>query len=85
MLLLETAIFYLLLGITVAAAVYLRGETGNDSGYQLVAACLFWPLFVPTLLSSSEKDAESQAPPALPDDSQRRCALGCNLASGSGA
>ena len=49
MLLLETAIFYLLLGGTVAVAVYMRGRsgTGISLGLQMVAACLFWPLFVP--------------------------------------
>jgi chromosome segregation ATPase len=59
MLLVETAIFYLLLGGTVAVAVYIRGGTGNAAalGLQLVAACLFWPLFVPMLLSESPDDS----------------------------
>jgi hypothetical protein len=58
MLLAETAIFYLLLGGAVAAAVYIRGRTDDPigTGLQLAAACLFWPLFVPMLLSPSVAD-----------------------------
>lgn len=61
MLRVETAIFYLLLGATVAVAVYIRGRTGPrlGTGLQMAAACLFWPLFVPMLLSESADDAAS--------------------------
>ena len=56
MLLVETAIFYLLLGVAVAVAVYIRRD--NGSGFaawcQTIAACLFWPLFVPLLLSAPD-------------------------------
>jgi len=54
MLLVETAIFYLLLGSAVAVAVYVRGrgEPGLVAGLQTLGACLFWPLFVPMLLSA---------------------------------
>jgi hypothetical protein len=54
MLLVETAIFYLLLGSAVAVAVYVRGrgEPGLVVGLQTLGACLFWPLFVPMLLSA---------------------------------
>jgi hypothetical protein len=61
MLLVETAIFYLLLGGAVAAAVYIRGDSGRGFavGLQMAAACLFWPLFVPMLLAPSiDNDAE---------------------------
>jgi hypothetical protein len=67
MLLVETAIFYLLLGSAVAVAVYLRSEddTSIGIGFQTFAACLFWPLFVPMLLNTSEHDsAASKNPPA---------------------
>jgi DNA repair exonuclease SbcCD ATPase subunit len=59
MLLVETAIFYLLLGGAVAVAVYIRSQTGNSVavGLQMAAACLFWPLFVPVLLSPSADEA----------------------------
>jgi hypothetical protein len=70
MLLVETAIFYLLLGGTVAVAVYIRSRTGNTIaiGLQIAAACLFWPLFVPMLLSPSPDDvAASSKSPESPD------------------
>jgi hypothetical protein len=59
MLLAETAILYLLLGVSVAVAVYLRGgeSAGIATGFQMICACLFWPLFVPMLLNNSEQDA----------------------------
>jgi hypothetical protein len=75
MLLVETAIFYLLLGAAVATAVYLRGASGGGirTGFNVVAACLFWPLYVPVLLApvKSEKHATVQAasPPADVQDS----------------
>jgi hypothetical protein len=58
MLLAETAIFYLLLGATVAVAVYMRGHGGGriGIGLQMASACLFWPLFVPMLLSGPTED-----------------------------
>ncbi len=64
MLLIETTIFYLLLGAGVAVAVYLRGcsEPTLTVGMQIAAACLFWPLFVPMLLSPSEELADSTNP-----------------------
>src|SRR5436853_4946256 len=74
MLLVETAIFYLLLGGPVAVAVYIRSGTGNSVavGLQLAAACLFWPLFVPMLLSestvgSSERKEPPESNPAQQD------------------
>ena len=57
MLLVETAIFYLLLGVAVAVAVYIRGRTADDSAIllQTAAACMFWPLFVPMLLRADNR------------------------------
>ena len=68
MLLVETAIFYLLLGGAVAAAVYIRSQTGNSVavGLQMAAACLFWPLFVPVLLSPSPEEATANGNSAEP-------------------
>jgi hypothetical protein len=62
MLLLETAIFYLLLGATVATAVYIRGRGAGTFTFalQVAAACVFWPLFVPTLLSQSAAESASE-------------------------
>lgn len=53
MLLVETAIFYLLIGAAVAVATYVRARTNDESTMllQAAAACLFWPLFVPMLLA----------------------------------
>ncbi|MCI0334054.1 MAG: hypothetical protein L0228_12620 [Planctomycetes bacterium] len=64
MLLLETTIFYLLLGVTVAVAVYIRGDGRMDvnAALQLVAACVFWPLFVPMLLATDEASTASRSP-----------------------
>jgi hypothetical protein len=60
MLLLETAIFYLLIGVTVAVAAYLRGDGAMGVGvaFQLFAVCAFWPLFVPGLLAREEAEAK---------------------------
>jgi hypothetical protein len=58
MLLVETAIFYLLIGAAVAVAVYLRGTDGQGvrANFDVVAACLFWPLFLPVLLAPARAD-----------------------------
>src|SRR5262245_41437252 len=65
MLLVETAIFYLLLGAAVAVAVYRRGsgEPGVVVGLRTAGACLFWPLFVPTLLSNPAHEADEATEP----------------------
>jgi hypothetical protein len=72
MLLVETAIFYLLIGAAVAVAVYVRGRGEPEgvtgiapavvTGLQVGGACLFWPLFVPMLLSApaGEPSAKSE-------------------------
>jgi hypothetical protein len=66
MLLAETAIFYLLLGVCVAAAVYIRSDdsAGVGPALQTVGACLFWPLFLPALLSSVDEAASTPGPAA---------------------
>jgi hypothetical protein len=73
MLLVETAIFYLLLGGAVATAVYIRGRTGNPVavGMQMGVACLFWPLFVPMLLSEAPVDSGEQTESVAPDRAQQ--------------
>jgi hypothetical protein len=66
MLLVETAIFYVLLGAAVAAAVYIRGGASPPVvvGLQMAGACLFWPLFVPMLLSGSADESAPRTKPA---------------------
>jgi hypothetical protein len=73
MLLVETAIFYLLLGTAVAAAVYIRGRTQSPVavGLQMGAACLFWPLFVPMLLSETPCDSGERADIVTTDAAQK--------------
>jgi hypothetical protein len=62
MLLVETAIFYLLIGGAVAVATYVRGRTTDESTLllQATAACLFWPLFVPMLLAPTTNESQEQ-------------------------
>jgi hypothetical protein len=45
----ESLLFYLLIGVAVAAAVVISGE--RREVLQPVAAAIFWPLFIPILLS----------------------------------
>ena len=73
MLLVETAIFYLLLGATVAVAVYIRGRNcpAIVIGLQMLAACLFWPLFVPMLLAESAESSATRANPPEPAPSHQ--------------
>lgn len=55
MLLIETAIFYVLFGLVVAVASYLRcGAT-----FELVAATFFWPFYLPMLLAAGEDAGEA--------------------------
>jgi chromosome segregation ATPase len=73
MLLVETAIFYLLLGAAVAAAEYLRvaGDARLALGLQLVGACLFWPLFLPMLLSPVANDMNAATKKPEPNPGER--------------
>jgi hypothetical protein len=68
MLLVETAIFYLLFGAAVATAVYLRGNSGGRirAGFDVANACLFWPLFVPVLLAPVKSETQAIAQAARP-------------------
>jgi hypothetical protein len=57
-LLLETAIFYGLIGCGVAVAIYIRGDARNRLATLATSACavVFWPLFVPMLLATAPAD-----------------------------
>src|SRR6188768_559466 len=72
MLLVETAIFYLLIGAAVAVAKYVRDRTTDEAAVMLqaFAACLFWPLFVPMLLAPNTNDVQEQ-PRAISENKQQ--------------
>jgi hypothetical protein len=55
MLLIETAIFYVLLGLVVAVAYYLRG----GATVELAAVPFFWPFYLPLLLAAGEDAGET--------------------------
>lgn len=64
-----TLILYLMCGAGVAAAVFLRDDAPRgERAFKLIAAWLFWPLFVPSLLATPVPPARSAAsrkdPPA---------------------
>ena len=58
--------FYLVIGLAVAAADYLGGAGGSEIGSLLrgATAAVFWPLFLPLLLSRSESPTGEKAPVA---------------------
>jgi hypothetical protein len=68
MLLLETAIFYLLIGAAVAMAVYLRCDARGGAGvtFAVPAAVFFWPLFVPGLLAAGAGTDAGASPTHVP-------------------
>jgi hypothetical protein len=70
----ESLLFYLLIGLAVAAAVVIAGE--RREFLQPVAAAIFWPLFVPILLSRRvvNESVEHDERPATgdPDDALAR-------------
>ena len=49
----ETLLFYLLIGLGVAAAVLVGGDhrSARDNAFRSVTAVLFWPLYLPVLLA----------------------------------
>ncbi|MBI3463204.1 MAG: hypothetical protein HY000_09115 [Planctomycetes bacterium] len=59
----ETIVFYGVIGVAVAVAVYLR-DGADDSGqrtFRVVTAVLFWPLYLPVLLSQPQTQPNSPA------------------------
>jgi hypothetical protein len=73
MLLIETAIFYVLFGVVVAVANYLRGGMVVESA----TATLFWPFYLPLLLAGKGEDgaALSGKPPVESEGAGERDAL----------
>jgi hypothetical protein len=66
MLLVETAIFYGVIGLGVAAAVYVREESGSGAAAAMLAV-FFWPIYIPLLLSRSTAEAETERPQRPPE------------------
>lgn len=70
----ESLLFYLLIGLAIAATVVIGGE--RREFLQPVAAAIFWPLFVPILLSrrAANQNVEHYERPASgePDDALAR-------------
>lgn len=66
----ETLAFYLLVGLGVAGAAYLTDNRPGRlrRGFSLVAAALFWPLFVPILLAARAGQTQPAATAAPADD-----------------
>ncbi|MBI3462993.1 MAG: hypothetical protein HY000_08020, partial [Planctomycetes bacterium] len=66
-----TIVFYLLVGLSVAVAVFLAddGRKAKDSPFRVGTAVLFWPLYLPILLAGrSPERCESAEPGAPPRD-----------------
>ncbi len=65
-----TAIFYGLVGAGVAAAIFVSDSTGSryERLFQVLAAFLFWPLYLPLLLSPTSPSAPPPQSPAAPSD-----------------
>ncbi len=57
----QTIVFYLLVGMSVSLAVFLKdnGSSNANRLFQAVTSCLFWPLYLPILLSSQTGTATS--------------------------
>jgi hypothetical protein len=68
----QTQILYVVVGTGVAGAVYLTERAGSRRArwFLVATAVLFWPLYLPALLSSARSGTGDslQAPPASPDE-----------------
>lgn len=67
----ESVIFYVVVGLAVAVAVYMHDDAGGaDRTFRVATAVFFWPLYLPVLLARPQPElrprAESLA--AEPDD-----------------
>jgi hypothetical protein len=68
----ETLVFYLLVGVAVAVAMFLVDgrQTASRTGFLLLTSVLFWPLYLPLLLSArTARDAAGEpASKTVPDE-----------------
>ena len=60
-----TMIFYLLIGLGVATAVFLAGsrQGGGSTTIRVVTALVFWPLYLPILLSKTRPEPSPETAP----------------------
>jgi hypothetical protein len=60
----QTLVLYLVVGLGVAGAVYLSAATRRkaEMWLQALLAVLFWPVFLPMLLNSSERSEPADSP-----------------------
>jgi hypothetical protein len=71
----ETFVFYLFIGLAVAVAMFLQEDrrTLAYTSFLCVSAVLFWPLYLPLLLSArSARAAHSESPGAAAPDEMAR-------------
>jgi len=59
----QTVVFYLLVGLGVAAAVFLKedNKTKCQRLFQTTTSCLFWPVYLPILLGSQDQSDSGRA------------------------
>ncbi|MFN0197587.1 MAG: hypothetical protein ACKVT0_12655 [Planctomycetaceae bacterium] len=57
----QTIVFYLVIGASVATATFLSAETRSkwECAYRLLSAWLFWPMYLPILLSRQSQTGET--------------------------
>lgn len=74
--LVETLIFYLLIGTAVGVAVFLSdaNRSFGDQAFRTSSAILFWPVYLPVLLGRSRrsKELDESTAPAPPTDELSR-------------
>ena len=65
-----TAIFYGVVGASVAVALFVSDSTGprRERWFQVLTACFFWPLYLPLLLRPTGLAAPTIRPSASPAD-----------------
>jgi hypothetical protein len=73
----ETLIFYLLVGVAIAVAVFLVDGRQNVSrtGFLLLTSVLFWPLYLPLLLSARTARDVAPEPASKPQPDEMASAI----------
>ena len=78
----ESLLFYSLVGVAVAAAVAMATDDQNRSQqlFQISTALLFWPLYLPILLTRSTSVEDGQKPVKAPKNDQPQDELSARIA-----